>query len=121
MPAGPAGQAKRDTGTRRRRVGGFFFAAAPGAARDEMRREMQESIVSVTANPSVGRAGSLAGVPPRALRVALLGFGTVGQSVARILVERPELASHLELTHVFNRGVSRKRAEWVPSAVTWTE
>ena len=28
----------------------------------------------------------------RPLRVALLGFGTVGQSVARILAERPELA-----------------------------
>jgi homoserine dehydrogenase len=55
------------------------------------------------------------------LRVALLGFGTVGASVARILVERPELASRIQLTHVFNRGVARKRADWVPSSVTWTE
>src|SRR5688572_19370175 len=61
---------------------------------------------------------------PRAhtpLKVALLGFGTVGASVARILVERPELASRLRLTHVFNRGVSRKRADWVPSSVAWTD
>jgi homoserine dehydrogenase len=55
------------------------------------------------------------------LRVALLGFGTVGASVARILVERPELANRLELTHVFNRSVTRKRADWVPSSVVWTD
>ena len=57
----------------------------------------------------------------RPLRIALLGFGTVGASVARILVERPELANRLQLTHVFNRGVSRKRADWVPSSVVWTD
>jgi len=57
----------------------------------------------------------------RPLRIALLGFGTVGASVARILVERPELANRLQLTHVFNRGVSRKRADWVPSSVMWTD
>jgi homoserine dehydrogenase len=55
------------------------------------------------------------------LRVALLGFGTVGGSVARILTERPELADRLQLTHIFNRGVARKRADWVPSSVVWTE
>src|SRR5512134_2757047 len=55
------------------------------------------------------------------LKVAILGFGTVGASVARILVERPELASRLQLTHVFNRGVTRKRADWVPSSVVWTD
>ena len=58
---------------------------------------------------------------PRPLTVALLGFGTVGSSVARILVERPELADRLRLTHVFNRGVSRKRAAWLAPDVVWTE
>ena len=57
----------------------------------------------------------------RPLRVALLGFGTVGASVARILVERPELSNRLKLTHVFNRGVSRKRVDWLPPDVVWTE
>jgi homoserine dehydrogenase len=57
--------------------------------------------------------------PP--LRIALVGFGTVGSSVARILVERTELADRLQLTHVFNRAVSRKRVDWVPSSVVWTE
>ena len=36
-------------------------------------------------------------------------------------MERPELAHRLQLTHVFNRGVSRKRADWVPSSVLWTD
>ena len=57
----------------------------------------------------------------RALKIALLGFGTVGASVAKILVERPELAGRLQLTHVFNRDVVRKRAPWMPSSVTWTD
>ena len=65
---------------------------------------------------------AVSGNPPRQpLRVALLGFGTVGQSVARILAERPDLRDRLELTHVYNRAVSRKRVDWVTGAVTWTE
>jgi homoserine dehydrogenase len=55
----------------------------------------------------------------RPLRIALFGFGTVGSSVARILVEsKPQ---GLELTHVFNRNVARKRVPWVPSSVVWSE
>jgi homoserine dehydrogenase len=55
----------------------------------------------------------------RPLRIALFGFGTVGSSVARILVEsKPQ---GLELTHIFNRGVERKRVDWVPSSVQWSE
>ena len=58
---------------------------------------------------------------PKPLRIALLGFGTVGGSVARIVSERPELADRIQLTHIFNRGIDRKRVTWVPSSVTWTE
>jgi len=53
------------------------------------------------------------------LRVALFGFGTVGSSVARILLDSaPE---GLELTHIVNRNVERKKVDWVPSSVTWTD
>ncbi len=52
-------------------------------------------------------------------RVALLGFGTVGQSVARILCSGE--IPHVHLTHIFNRNVARKRNDWVPSSVIWTE
>jgi homoserine dehydrogenase len=51
--------------------------------------------------------------------VALLGFGTVGQSVARILCSG-ELPG-VRLTHIFNRNVAAKRVDWVPSSVKWTE
>jgi homoserine dehydrogenase len=55
----------------------------------------------------------------RPLRIALFGFGTVGSSVARILVEsKPQ---GLELVSIFNRGVERKRVDWVPSSVNWSE
>ena len=52
-------------------------------------------------------------------RVGLLGFGTVGQSVARILCSGE--VPHVQLTHIFNRNVARKRVDWVPASVTWTE
>jgi homoserine dehydrogenase len=55
----------------------------------------------------------------RQLRIALFGFGTVGSSVARILAE--STPQGLELTHVFNRGVERKRVTWLPASVVWSE
>lgn len=53
------------------------------------------------------------------LRIAILGFGTVGSSVVRILTESkpPEL----ELTYVFNRNVARKRVDWASGSVVWSE
>ena len=53
------------------------------------------------------------------MRVAILGFGTVGNSVARILCEHPPKG--IELSGIFNRGIDRKRVSWVPSSVLWTE
>jgi homoserine dehydrogenase len=59
----------------------------------------------------------------RPVKVALLGFGTVGSSVARVLsaLKLPGI----ELTHIFNRNVARKRASdaarRVPASVVWTE
>ena len=60
-------------------------------------------------------------IPRPPLRVALFGFGTVGASVARILAERTDLAGRIQLTHVYNRDVARKRVEWAPASVSWTE
>ena len=55
----------------------------------------------------------------RPLRIAIFGFGTVGSSVARILTESKPYG--LELTHVFNRGVERKRVGWTPASIVWSE
>ena len=53
-----------------------------------------------------------------AIKVAILGFGTVGNSVARILCEHPPQG--VELSCIFNRDIERKRVSWVPSSVVWT-
>lgn len=55
----------------------------------------------------------------RPLRVAIFGFGTVGSSVARILADSKPAG--LELSHVFNRGVARKRVDWTAPSVVWSE
>ena len=52
------------------------------------------------------------------LRIALVGFGTVGRSVARILCQ--ERRQDLALTQICNRQVERKKVDWIPEEVVWT-
>jgi homoserine dehydrogenase len=61
-----------------------------------------------------------------ARRVALVGFGTVGRAVARILGERNAGDGLLRLTHICNRNIKRKKQPWIaepwiPSDVIWTD
>jgi len=51
--------------------------------------------------------------------VALIGFGTVGRAVAKILCENG--SGSLRLTHICNRNVEKKKQPWVPSDVVWTD
>jgi homoserine dehydrogenase len=53
------------------------------------------------------------------LKVALLGFGTVGRSVARLLCL--DVHGPFHLTHIFNRNVDTKKVDWVPAHVEWTD
>ena len=53
------------------------------------------------------------------VKIAIVGFGTVGESVARILVEDPR--EELSLSMICNRNVDRKKVDWIPSHVVWTE
>lgn len=59
----------------------------------------------------------------KALRIGLLGFGTVGSSFAEVLAAHPDAG--VEIAYVFNRGVERKkaseRARFVPATAKWTE
>src|ERR1700682_6803452 len=55
----------------------------------------------------------------KSCRVALVGFGIVGRSVAKILSETSGHA--LRITHICNRNVERKKQPWVPSDVIWTD
>lgn len=57
--------------------------------------------------------------PSTPRKVALVGFGTVGRAVAKILVERSDAA--LRLTHICNRNIERKKQAWIPNDVIWTE
>jgi homoserine dehydrogenase len=69
-------------------------------------------------NPSAlfGKS-SVAGSRP--LRIALMGFGTVAGSVARILAEtRPD---GLELTHIYVRSIAKRHVDWLPASVVWSE
>jgi len=59
------------------------------------------------------------GAQASTLKIAILGFGTVGSAVARILCDQPA-HSPLRLTHIFNRNVEGKRAEWVADDVQWS-
>jgi homoserine dehydrogenase len=56
------------------------------------------------------------------IKIAILGFGTVGGSVAKAL--RMLAVPGMELTHIYNRNVARKRdtpaAEFVGLDVVWT-
>ncbi|MGI4855281.1 MAG: homoserine dehydrogenase [Janthinobacterium lividum] len=56
-------------------------------------------------------------------RVAILGFGTVGSAVAQLL--RAQRFPGIELTHIYNRGVERKRtgetAKDLGPEIVWTE
>jgi homoserine dehydrogenase len=53
------------------------------------------------------------------MNVAIVGFGTVGSSVARILSERG--GEDLRLTHIFNRQIARKRNAALSPSIRWTE
>jgi homoserine dehydrogenase len=73
-----------------------------------------------SAKPAVRSPAARTG-PSRApaCRVALIGFGTVGRAVAKILCASPDHS--LRLTHICNRNVERKKQPWVPDDVIWTD
>ena len=48
------------------------------------------------------------------LKVAIVGFGTVGRSVAKVLSSG--IHPSLQLSAICNRGVERKKVDWVPGA-----
>jgi homoserine dehydrogenase len=52
-------------------------------------------------------------------RVGIAGFGTVGQSVARLMLDLG--GPDLQLVAICNRDVARKRVDWIPPSVRWTE
>src|SRR5271157_5659665 len=52
-------------------------------------------------------------------RIALVGLGTVGSSVVRLLQTQGN--GSLRLTHICNRAIARKKAHWALPTVEWTD
>jgi len=52
--------------------------------------------------------------------VGLVGFGTVGSAVARLLLARRD-EHQLQLTHILARNPQRRKVDWVPDTVRWTD
>ncbi len=89
-----------------------------------------------TAKTEVAVSAARTGGSKGACRVALIGFGTVGRAVTKILCETVLGKSgdgSVRLTHICNRNVERKKQAWVqdnvqnnvpnnvPSDVIWTD
>jgi homoserine dehydrogenase len=69
------------------------------------------------------KSAAKAPTPGSVVKIAIVGFGTVGSSVAAVLAASK--FPGVQLTHIFNRNVERKRtspaAKSVPASVIWTE
>ncbi len=79
----------------------------------------RDSLPKQTSKPAAKAATAKNQKQDSGCRVALIGFGTVGRAVAKILCERGD--GSLRLTHIFNRNVQRKKQAWVPGDVIWTD
>jgi homoserine dehydrogenase len=69
--------------------------------------------------PARSRAPRKSAAADRRLKIALVGFGTVGGSVAKIIAQ--DSGGPLVLTHIFNRGIKKKKNASLPGGIRWTE
>lgn len=63
------------------------------------------------------RRGTPAAAAP--CRVAILGFGNVGRSLARLIARSP--VDGILLTRIANRDIDRKRVDWLPPSIGWSD
>jgi homoserine dehydrogenase len=80
---------------------------------------VRASLPKRTSKPAANASSHKGAERSCACRVALIGFGTVGRAVAKILCESGN--GSLRLTHICNRNVERKKQPWVPGDVIWTD
>lgn len=78
---------------------------------------MSKNISSETETAELPLANNLSGAPP--LKIGLIGFGTVGRSVAKILAANP--AGPLSLKYICNRNIAAKKMDGLPASIRWTE
>lgn len=78
---------------------------------------MPKNISSETETAELPLANNLSGAQP--LKIGLIGFGTVGRSVAKILAANP--AGPLSLKYICNRNITAKKLDGLPTSIRWTE
>jgi homoserine dehydrogenase len=96
-----------------------FPRSADGTYDKEFHFHSERRLPKRSSKPAANTAPANSSEKSSACRVALIGFGTVGRAVAKILCENP--GGSLRLTHISNRNVERKKQSWVPSDVVWTD
>ncbi|MDE3105483.1 MAG: homoserine dehydrogenase [Acidobacteriota bacterium] len=98
-------------------------APAKTALRSSAPSKATKNLSKAPGKQTAGKAPSPSASATRTVKVAILGFGTVGSSVAAVLAA--QRFAGVQLTHIFNRGVERKRsslaAKAVPAEVVWTD
>jgi homoserine dehydrogenase len=86
---------------------------------DEKLARKASSKTRAAGKPAPKPAQKTASAAPGQLKVGLIGFGTVGRSVAKILTR--DSNGPLLLTHICNRNIARKKIDGLPASIRWTE
>jgi len=79
-------------------------------AKSRLSKNKRKSAKTTAANKPASASGKL--------KIGLIGFGTVGRSVAKILCQDDR--GPLLLTHICNRNIERKKIEGLPAHIRWT-
>ena len=72
--------------------------------------------VDTTTRSAAAERDSLVG---KRLKIGMIGFGTVGRSVAKILTKQPH--GPLALTHICNRNIAKRKVDGLPATIRWTD
>ncbi len=87
-------------------------------AKSGRRKVGAKGIVEETQSEQAGPCNEVSAAPGK-LKVGLIGFGTVGRSVAKILTRDPN--GPLLLTHICNRNIAKKKINGLPASIRWTD
>jgi len=94
-------------------------ASALTTTRDEVEKAVAKPRPSKNkGKPAKAPAAKKPARAGRKLKIGLIGFGTVGRSVAKILCRDDQ--GPLLLTHICNRHIERKKIDGLPAHIHWT-
>ena len=89
----------------------------------EKKQSASKRVSAKSTKPAAKKYSAKSASASKPIKVALLGFGTVGSSVAKLLAASKYPG--IELSYIYNRNVARKQtseaARFVPNTTVWTE